>query len=603
MTPNNTKDGDTAHPNDLFGWNFVNNTNNPLDDNGHGTNVSGILGAVGNNGMGVAGVDWNVQIMPIKFLGSDGQGAISAFIQGLNYAVQHGAKISNNSWEGAPYSQALYDAINNARAHGQIFVAAAGNESANDDATADYPASFSQSLNNVVAVAATDSSDHLASFSNWGPHSVDLAAPGVNILSTLPNGQYGAMSGTSMATPEVTGALALVWGLHPNWSYTQVINQVLNSVDKLPSLQGKVASGGRLDVAAAVGWNLSTRTTPLITSIRAEGPTPTSTTMDSLWLTFNEPIDVSTFSSSLVRLTDSTGKVIPVIVRVVNNSGDRQMALIFPNQTVPGNYQLSLSSGIYDLMGNALAPYQATITVRGEGSQTYTNSTAAAIQAGSLTMSTLSVPSGGSIGGVQVRLDISYPDDGELYIYLIAPNGKAIAMTYNRGGRGVNFQNTVFADQVGTPIAAGQAPFAGSYRPDSALSQLNSLSAAGTWRLAIKDSGGHGGTLLSWSLILTPAGAAPSVAMSSLPPTAPVNSASPAAEADASGQSAGDGQVFSIASTLPSEGSVGESAPPAPADHVFASPVAMTQIQTGWLVSKRPSRSTTSEPAGTADSP
>src|SRR6185437_6407919 len=123
-----TKDGDTAHRDDLFGWNFVSNTNNPLDDNGHGTHVSGILGATGNNGTGVAGIDWNAQIMPVKFIGSNGQGTVSAFIQALNYSVQHGAKITNNSWEGAPYSQALYDAINNAKSHGQIFVAAAGNE-------------------------------------------------------------------------------------------------------------------------------------------------------------------------------------------------------------------------------------------------------------------------------------------------------------------------------------------------------------------------------------------------------------------------------------------------------------------------------------------
>src|SRR5262249_13732642 len=157
--------------------------------------------AVGNNRAGIAGVDWNVRIMPVKFIGSNGDGSISNFILGLNYAVQHGAKISNNSWEGAPYSTALSSAINNARAHGQIFVAAAGNEGANDDAIPDYPASFSRSLNNVVAVAATDSTNRLATFSNYGAHSVSLAAPGVNILSTLPGGRYGAMSGTSMATP------------------------------------------------------------------------------------------------------------------------------------------------------------------------------------------------------------------------------------------------------------------------------------------------------------------------------------------------------------------------------------------------------------------
>jgi subtilisin family serine protease len=200
--------------NDLIGWNFVSNTNNPMDDNGHGTNVAGILGATGNDGTGVAGVDWNVQIMPVKWIGSDGNGSISNFVQALNYAVQHGAKITNNSWEGAPYSTALASAFQNAQAHGVINVVAAGNEGSNDDTTPDYPANLSTSLNSVVSVAATTSSNQLASFSNYGAHSVDLAAPGVNILSTLPGGQYGAMSGTSMATPQVSGAMALVWGQH-----------------------------------------------------------------------------------------------------------------------------------------------------------------------------------------------------------------------------------------------------------------------------------------------------------------------------------------------------------------------------------------------------
>src|SRR5262249_30983717 len=160
-------------------------------------------------------------VMPIKFMNASGSGSVSQFIAGLDYALTHGAKISNNSWTGAAQSQALTAVIDRARAAGHIFVAAAGNDASNNDRTPVYPASFTHDT--VVPVAAPDRQDHLASFSNYGATSVDLAAPGVDILSTLPGGQYGFLSGTSMATPQVTGVLALVWAQHPTWSYSQVI--------------------------------------------------------------------------------------------------------------------------------------------------------------------------------------------------------------------------------------------------------------------------------------------------------------------------------------------------------------------------------------------
>ncbi|HEY7329261.1 MAG TPA: S8 family serine peptidase [Gemmataceae bacterium] len=486
--------------NDLIGWNYADNNNNPIDNNGHGTNVAGILGAVGNNGAGVTGVDWNVQIMPVKFIGSDGFGSVSNFISALNYAVSHGAKITNNSWEGAPYSPALYDAFLNAQQHGVISVAAAGNEGTNNDNNPDYPASFSQSLNSVVSVAATTNTDQLASFSNYGAHSVDLAAPGVNILSTMPGNKYQDMSGTSMATPMVTGAMALVWGEHPTWSYSQVINQVLNTTDKLPSLQGKVQTGGRLDLAAAVGWNLTTRTTPAISSVKPVGPT--SNSMNEIVLTFNEPIDVSSFSSSAVTLTTPSGVKIPVTVRVVSNSGDRQIELTFTKQTQLGTYHLYVNSGVRDLQGNVMPAYQSAITL--QAPKTYTESTAQSIKPNSLTVSTLTLPAG-TVGDVSVHLNANYPVDKDLYVYLISPTGKTIALDYNRGGTGANFTNTTFSQQASTPIANGKAPFTGTFLPDVSLNSLSGTSAGGSWRLAVRNYGTHSGTLLNWSLTVTPA--------------------------------------------------------------------------------------------------
>jgi subtilisin family serine protease len=246
-----SEDGDTQHVDDLIGWNFVANSNDPFDDNGHGSHVSGTIGAMGNNGTGVAGLNWSIQIMALKFLGADGTGTLADATAALNYAVAHGAAMTNNSWIGGGYDTDFLAALQNAQAHGQIFVAAAGNSGINMDANPSYPASYS--VDNVVAVAATDKNNQLASWSNYGATSVLLAAPGVSILSTTPHGHYDYYSGTSMAAPHVTGTFALLASLHPTWTYKQLINQVAQTADPYASLKGKVVSAGLLDTAAALG--------------------------------------------------------------------------------------------------------------------------------------------------------------------------------------------------------------------------------------------------------------------------------------------------------------------------------------------------------------
>src|SRR5262249_14428123 len=272
--------------------------------------VAGIVGAVGNNGVGVSGVDWNVQLMPVKFIGTTG-GSVSSFIAGLNYAVKHGAKISNNSWSGAASSQALIDAVNAARGAGQIFVAAAGNNGTDNDQQPTYPASLG--LDNVISVAASDKNGALASFSNFGARSVDVAAPGVDILSTIPtaSGSYGLNSGTSMATPFVTGVAALVWSKNPTWTYRQVISQILATADKSSALAGKVASGGIVDAAPAVGAVQATSTSaPHVVSSVAMGPT--SKTMSSVRVTFDRPMNRSTFTAVDCSLKLPNGRIIAV---------------------------------------------------------------------------------------------------------------------------------------------------------------------------------------------------------------------------------------------------------------------------------------------------
>ena len=253
-------DGD-GYIDDVHGYDFINNDPDPLDDNSHGTHVSGTIGAIGNNGTGVVGVNWNVKIMALKFLGSNGSGYLSDGIRALDYAVAKGASISNNSYGGGGYDQAFADAIENARLSGHIFVAAAGNDSNNSESNPAYPASYPSA--NVISVAATDRNDNLASFSNYGATTVDLAAPGVSIYSTVPNGGYGTKSGTSMATPHVVGVAALVRGLHPNWTSTQVIDAILGGVDPIASVAGKVATGGRLNAKNAVDAGSNTNPPPV----------------------------------------------------------------------------------------------------------------------------------------------------------------------------------------------------------------------------------------------------------------------------------------------------------------------------------------------------
>src|SRR4051812_13234658 len=239
------------HP--MYGWNFVANNGNVQDQNGHGTHVTGVIAATGSNGQGVAGIDWHAQIMPLKILDSTGSGSLDAAVTAVYFAVQHGARVINASWGSNAPDPALGDAIRYADQHGVVFVNAAGNDGVSNDMVPTYPAAYRTP--NMLVVAAVDESGNLASFSNYGPRKVDLAAPGVNIVSTYLKrlGGYATLSGTSMSTPFVTGVVSLLASLHPTWSAEQLIQQVLATTKPLASLAGKTVTGGIIDAAQAVG--------------------------------------------------------------------------------------------------------------------------------------------------------------------------------------------------------------------------------------------------------------------------------------------------------------------------------------------------------------
>ncbi|BAY12514.1 S8 family serine peptidase [Calothrix sp. NIES-2098] len=241
------------NPNGIHGWDFGDGDSDPNDNDpkgGHGTHVAGIIGAVGNNGLGVIGVSPNVSIMATKhFRASDPEGYLWDVPKGIYYAVDNGAKIINLSFGSSAFDQAQYDALNYAYSKGVLVIAAAGNSNRNIDTEPHYPASYD--LPNIISVTATDQNDQLAYFSNYGANSVDLAAPGVDIYSTFPNNQYAKWNGTSMAVPFVSGAAALLLAANPNLGVLDLRYALLSTVDKVNSLQGKINTGGRLNVLNA----------------------------------------------------------------------------------------------------------------------------------------------------------------------------------------------------------------------------------------------------------------------------------------------------------------------------------------------------------------
>lgn len=340
---------------DVHGFNATDGTGNPFDDYTHGTHCAGTIAAVGDNGGGVTGVNWQARIMPVKMM-VKGEGTVADTVRALAYATANGASITSNSY-GGPYSQPEYEAFASSPL---LHICAAGNEGNDNDVSRYYPADRpvgypgSHELPNVISVAASGKNDRLASFSNYGAQTVDLAAPGVSILSTVPGGGYETKSGTSMATPHVAGVAGLIATLYPEATPDQIKTRLLANVDVIPALAGKVLTGGRLNAARALEEDSQAPDAP--------GGTAAKATWNSLEVSFTHSGDdgsegASTFSE--VRWTEADGRA--VAHRTKGGIGPAMAQLpLFPSSQAR---DLQLQVVEIDNVGNVSAPAEVRVAV------------------------------------------------------------------------------------------------------------------------------------------------------------------------------------------------------------------------------------------------
>jgi len=345
---NGVDDDGNGFVDDVHGWDFAHNDNDPSDTDascgGHGTHTAGTIGAVGNNGIGVTGVNWTVQIMPLKvfktFFGTLCSASTTDIISAVNYAASMGVRVSNNSYGSTSPTQAEKDAI---QASHSVFVAAAGNDGVNTDSTPQYPSAYN--LPNIISVAATDHNDALASFSNFGLVTVDLSAPGVGILSTTPNNTYSVFDGTSMATPHVTGAATLLMAKDPTLTVNEVKWRILAGVDpaSLP-----VGTGGRLNV------NNSLLLPPPVVTMAV---TPTGPTTVARGGTLSYSVSIHNNSGAVQHVKASVVGVLPngsefaLASKTLNIASGATLSANFTKTVPPG-----LATGVYNISGRAEVP-------------------------------------------------------------------------------------------------------------------------------------------------------------------------------------------------------------------------------------------------------
>ncbi|TRY51081.1 Serine protease, subtilase family, signal peptide [Cryptosporidium tyzzeri] len=306
---------------DIYGYDFANNRGAPVDDEGHGTHCAGTIAAKGNNHEGISGINWKgVKIMALKFLRGNGVGFLSDSVKAINYAIKMGANILSNSWGGGSFSQATYDAIKRSIDKNMLFVVAAGNDRNNNDIRPTYPSAYQ--LPNVLSVAAIDIHGRLGVFSNYGHRSVDMAAPGVDILSTSANKGYKRLSGTSMACPFVSGAAALLYAFDPSMTFDQAKTLILRSVTVLTTLRNSVRTSGTLNIHRAVQM--------MSQEAYNQENGKEFPRIGTSWITFKAPDTIGPQSSSILKLKafgEKPGSFTSTLVVKLVDSNDREVTL------------------------------------------------------------------------------------------------------------------------------------------------------------------------------------------------------------------------------------------------------------------------------------
>ncbi|MFT6787497.1 MAG: serine protease [Pseudoalteromonas rhizosphaerae] len=472
---------DNGYIDDVHGINAITNVGDPMDDQGHGTHVSGTIGAAGNNNNGVVGVNHEAAIVGCKFLDASGSGSTSDAIKCIDYMVSLknagvNVRVLNNSWGGGGFSQALADAITASEQADILFVAAAGNDAVDNDQNPHYPSNYEHE--SVLSVASTDRNDNMSDFSQWGLTSVDLGAPGSAILSTVPGNGYATYSGTSMATPHVAGVAALVLSLNPDLSTSELKQLLMDSGDDNAQLAGKTVSGKRLNANQA---------------LEQADPTPSfklSVTPTAQQITAGE---TATYTFEIGSIAQWQGVVDLELI------GDLAGASLSANTATPGDVvilsvptQESTQWGRYDFSVNAssgeLAKQKSVsllVDPVGLNDFTYTNDTAVAIPDNNVdgVDSVITVNDPLTVFATQASIDISHTYIGDLIVTLTSPRGTSSTLHSQSGGSAEDIVQ--------------------SY----SLADFNGEVATGDWVLHVEDTyAADTGTLNNWSLTFSAIG-------------------------------------------------------------------------------------------------
>ena len=461
---------------DVHGINAIDGSGNPMDTGGHGTHVAGTIGAAGNNAEGVVGVNHEVSMIGCKFLGSEG-GTTSDAIECINYFVelkQNGINVraTNNSWGGGGYSQALADALTASEAEDILFIAAAGNDAYDNDETASYPTGYDHDT--VMGIASTTHTDAMSGFSQWGLTTIDMGAPGSAILSTTPNNTYSVYSGTSMATPHVTGAAALVWSLNPELTALEMKALLMSTGDANADLAGKTVSGNRLNVN---------------TALAEADPTPGFKFSVSPSMQTVTAGDAAVYSFDVGSIAEWTGDVSLSVV------GTMEGAMLSSSSVAPGEtFTLTVPTtaetawGEYSFevtgtSGELVKSERVSLTVEPQGLMevTYSNNQAVDIPDEDPVgiTSTINVADPITVFDTNTHINITHTFIGDLTITLTSPAGTSAILHNQEGGSADNIDKTFSTDA-----------FSGE-------------SATGDWTLTVVDSwGADVGTLNNWSITM-----------------------------------------------------------------------------------------------------